>query len=58
LTTDPAEKVNAQFGQETSLDAYPTSSEPLPSIYGNVDIDLDIDIDSVHSTSQSKKPLA
>jgi pilus assembly protein FimV len=58
LTTDSAERVNTQFGQETSLDAYPTSSEPLPSIYGDVDIDLDIDIDSVHSTNQSKKPLA
>ena len=58
LMSDPAEKVNSQFGQETNLDAYPTSSEPLPSIYGDVDIDLDIDLDSVHSTNQSKKPLA
>ena len=58
LTADSVEKTNSQFGQETSLDAYLTSSEPLPSIYGDVDIDLDIDVDLIHSTTnQSKKQL-
>lgn len=45
-----------KFGQDTNLDAYPTRSEALPSIYADVDLDLDIDLDAVDAARNRKAP--
>jgi len=49
-----------KFGQDTdlntNLDAYPTRSEELPSIYSDVDLDLDIDLDAVDAARQRQTP--